>query len=865
MGKNLVIVESPAKAKTIGKFLGDDYIVESSYGHIRDLSKKKLGVDVESNYAPVYIVSDDKQKVVDALKRAVKKAGTVWLASDEDREGEAIAWHLMEVLKLKPETTKRIVFHEITENAILEAIKNPRDIDINLVHSQQARRILDRMVGFELSPILWKKVKPSLSAGRVQSVAVRLIVEREREVIAFKPTSYYRVNAIFDGKTKLKAELSDKLNKQNEALFLVQSCADAKFSVSAVTKKPAKKVPQPPFTTSTMQQEAGRKLNMSVSQTMQVAQRLYESGLITYMRTDSVNLSEMAIGAAKGVITELYGKKYHQARRYKTKSKGAQEAHEAIRPTYLNRQTISGTSAEQRLYKLIWERTIASQMADAQIERTNIDIDISTSTYKFVASGEVVIFDGFLKVYMESSDNEQDTVTHENLPNVSVGQELQPIEIVAMERFTMHPPRYTEASLVKKMEELGIGRPSTYAPTITTITSRGYVNKEDREGTERQYDVITLKNGNLKQSTKLETSGGEKAKLVPGDIGMVVTDFLMEYFQEIMNFDFTANVEKEFDSIAEGKMEWTKMIDKFYRPFHALVEKTTAESNYTKGERVLGKDPVSGQTISVRIGRFGPLVQMGESDTKNNVKPRFASLLKGQLIETITLDEALELFKLPRTLGNYEDKTVVIGVGRFGPYVRHDSKFVSLPKTDDPLTVNLQRAIELIEEGRKKARERTIKVFETEGIQILNGRWGPYLNCNGINYKIDKNTNAADLTLADCKKIIASQPDAKPRRGSAAARALQKAELEKFKQAKKAEATKKSTAKTAATAKKTTAATTTKKTAAKSTAKSTTAAKTSAKATSTKKASTTKTTAKTTATKSATGKTTATKKTTSKK
>lgn len=803
MVENLVIVESPAKAKTIEKFLGKDFVVKSSFGHIRDLSKKKLGVEVENNYAPLYVISDDKKKVVDDLKKSAKEAKTIWLASDEDREGEAIAWHLMQVLKLDPQTTKRIVFHEITKNAIVDAIKNPRTIDINLVNSQQARRILDRMVGFELSPILWKKVKPALSAGRVQSVAVRLIVDREREVFAFKPDSFFRVNGLFGGSTAdIKAELSDKLSIKEDALNFVESCRNAEFKVAEVVKKPAKKTPQPPFTTSTLQQEAGRKFNFSVAQTMTIAQRLYESGLITYMRTDSVNLSETAINAAQKVISSLYGANYHQVRRFKTKTKGAQEAHEAIRPTYLDQEKIAGNSAEQRLYELIWKRTVASQMSDAQVEKTAIDIDISTSKYKFVASGEVIVFDGFLKVYIESTDDEQDNASKSTLPAVRVGQKLTPKEVVAVERFTIHPPRYTEASLVKKMEELGIGRPSTYAPTISTIINRGYVIKEDRDGVERSYSAISLRDGKITQTQKTEITGAEKSKLFPSDIGMVVNDFLIEYFKEIMCFDFTANVEKEFDNIAEGKMEWTKMIDKFYRPFHTLVEKTTAESTYTKGERVLGVDPVSGKTVTVRIGRFGPLVQMGENDKENNIKAKFAGLLKGQLIETITLDEALDLFKLPRTVGEYEGKEVVIGVGRFGPYVRHNSKFFSLKKIDDPLTINLDRAIELIEEGRRKERERVIKIFETEAIQVLNGRWGPYIAFNGINYKIPKDIDASALTADDCLNIIESQPNAKPRKNPFAKKTAEVKPEEAKKTAVKKPATKKkATTKKSVTAK----------------------------------------------------------------
>ncbi|MGE0078495.1 MAG: type I DNA topoisomerase [Bacteroidales bacterium] len=758
MIENLVIVESPAKAKTIEKFLGKQFVVKSSFGHIRDLSKKKLGVDVEKNYKPEYIISDDKKKLVDELKKASAEAQVVWLASDEDREGEAIAWHLAEVLKLDLKKTKRIVFHEITKDAILHAIQNPRTIDNNLVNSQQARRILDRMVGFELSPILWKKVKPSLSAGRVQSVAVRLIVEKEREIIAFNSSSFFRVTGIFKGDVDIKAELSSKLSDLKEASSFIEHCKSANFKVLDVTKKPTKKSPAPPFTTSTLQQEASRKFNFSVSQTMTIAQKLYESGFITYMRTDSVNLSSTAIDAAKQIISSEFGDKYHHSRQYKTKSKGAQEAHEAIRPTYFDKVKISGSAAEQKLYDLIWKRTIASQMSDAQLEKTTINIEISGSKYQFVAVGEVVVFDGFLKVYFESTDDDSEEGSKDLLPSVKVGQQLDPKEISANERFTQRPPRYTEASLVKKLEELGIGRPSTYAPTISTILARGYVLKEDRPGVERKYSSIILKNGKISQSEKTEITGAEKSKLFPSDIGMVVNDFLLEYFKEIISYNFTANVEKEFDEIAVGNLEWTKMIDQFYKPFHKLVDKTTKESDYTKGERVLGVDPVSGKPVSVRIGRFGPVVQLGENDTENKIKPQFASLLKGQLIETITLEEALSLFKLPRNIGSYEDKEVVIGVGRFGPYVRHNSKFVSLKKDDNPLTIELERAIELIEEGRRKEREKVIKIFDEEvKVQVLNGRWGPYIASNGANYKIPKGTDAHSLLYEECLEIIKKQ------------------------------------------------------------------------------------------------------------
>lgn len=758
MIQNLVIVESPAKAKTIEKFLGKDFTVKSSFGHIRDLAKKNLGIDVDKGFKPEYIINDDKKKVVDDLKKSSSEAETVWLASDEDREGEAIAWHLSEVLKLDKKKTKRIVFHEITKDAIQNAIKNPRGIDYNLVNAQQARRILDRLVGFELSPILWKKVKPALSAGRVQSVAVRLLVEREREIFNFKSTSFFKVNGLFDGKVEIKAELSDKLKNLKETLDFIENCKDATFTISDISKKPSKKSPAPPFTTSTLQQEASRKLNFSVSQTMTIAQKLYEAGHITYMRTDSVNLSDTAINAAKATICEEFGEKYHNPRRYKTKSKGAQEAHEAIRPTYIDKHKITGSNAEQRLYELIWKRTVASQMSDASIEKTVVTINISTSNYKFIATGEVILFDGFLKVYFESSDDDNEETGRDLLPPMKAGQILIAKEITANERFTQRPARYTEASLVKKLEELGIGRPSTYAPTISTILNRGYVLKEDRDGIERKYVSIVLKKGKVTKEEKVEITGTEKSKLFPSDIGIVVNDFLVEYFKNILSYDFTATVEKDFDEIAEGKIEWSKMIEKFYRPFHKDVEKTLLESDYSKGERTLGADPKTGKAVTVRIGRFGPIAQIGESNTETKEKPQYASLLKGQLIETITLEEALKLFSLPRNLGLYEENEVVIGVGRFGPYVRHASKFVSLKKEDNPLTITLNRAVELIEEGRKKEREKVIKIFdEDKTLQLLNGRWGAYLNHKGDNFKLPKGTEASKLTYVECIKIIGEQ------------------------------------------------------------------------------------------------------------
>jgi len=753
---NLVIVESPAKAKTIEKFLGKDFVVKSSFGHIRDLSKNKLGVDLKKGYKPQYVINDDKKKVVDELKKAAEQAQIVWLASDEDREGEAIAWHLSEVLKLDPKKTKRIVFHEITKNAIQQAIQNPRSIDERLVNSQQARRVLDRLVGFEISPILWKKVKPALSAGRVQSVALRLIVEREREIINFNTSSFYKVVADFEAKTPFKAELSEKLNTIEEAKTFLEHCKKATFKVLDVVKKPGRKSPPPPFTTSTLQQEASRKYGFSVSQTMTLAQRLYEAGYITYMRTDSVNLSNLALAESREVILKEYGDRYAHTRQFKTKTKGAQEAHEAIRPTYIDKEKIPGSAAEQKLYNLIRKRTLASQMSEAQFERTTITIDVSGSKYQFVATGEVILFDGFLKVYNESTDDEGEESGKDLLPLVKADQVLQPMQIVAMERFTQRPARYTEASLVKKLEELGIGRPSTYAPTISTIIARGYVVKEDRPGVERPYQYLTLKQGKISQNQKVEVTGAEKAKLFPSDIGIVVNDFLMEYFTDIVNYNFTAQVEEKFDEIAEGKLEWTKMIDEFYKPFHDNVTKTEKESDYSKGERVLGTDPATGKTVSVRIGRYGPVVQLGSNDSSGKEKPQYASLLKGQLISTITLEEALALFKLPRNIGTFEGNEVVIAVGRFGPYVRHNGKFYSLKKDDNPLTIDLTRAIEIIEEGRLKEKQRVIKTFSEDAeLLVLNGRWGPYISKAKSNYKLPKGVNAAELTYNDCLKIIA--------------------------------------------------------------------------------------------------------------
>ncbi len=770
--KNVVIVESPAKAKTIEKFLGKDFLVKSSFGHIRDLSKKNFGIDIENNFEPVYEVSPEKKKVVTELKKLTKDANMVWLASDEDREGEAIAWHLYETLKLKNEQTKRIVFHEITQNAILNAIENPRSIDMNLVKAQQARRVLDRIVGFELSPVLWKKVKPSLSAGRVQSVAVRLIVEREREIINFVPDSSYRVYAYFivDGtngkKSILKAELSRRFKDKKEVYDFLEKCKQAEFTVENVTKKPTKKSPSAPFTTSTLQQEASRKLGFSVSQTMSVAQKLYESGRITYMRTDSVNLSGLAISTAKNEIEKEFGTAYSKVRNYKTKSKGAQEAHEAIRPTYINQHSIEGGRQEQRLYDLIWKRTIASQMADAQLERTTVSISISNSENKFTASGEVLIFDGFLKVYIESTDDETDNGDDSKklIPPLKANQILNFSKIESIERFTQRPARFTEASLVKQLEDLGIGRPSTYAPTISTVQNRGYVVKEDRQGTERNYQYFILENNAINEKTRQEIFGTEKAKLFPTDIGIVVSDFLLKNFVDIMDYNFTARVEKDFDEIAEGGKEWHSMIDSFYKSFHEKVEHTVENSQAGNGKRHLGTDPKTGKPVSVRIGRYGPMAQIGENDDEE--KPKFAGLRKDQSIETITLEEALELFKLPRQVGEYEEAVVTVAIGRFGPYVRHKSSFYSLKKDiDDPMTIKLERAIELIEEKREADKKKLIKTFdEKPELSILNGRWGPYISYQKKNYKIPKKTEPNDLTLDDCMKIIETGAKSKPKR-----------------------------------------------------------------------------------------------------
>ena len=762
MIENLVIVESPAKAKTIERFLGENYVVKSSFGHIRDLEKKDLGIDIEHNFQPKYEISPDKKAIVKELKQLAKEAKTVWLASDEDREGEAIAWHLFEVLGLKNENTKRIVFHEITKDAILHAINNPRDIDKNLVDAQQARRVLDRLVGFEVSPVLWKKVKPSLSAGRVQSVAVKLIVEREREINHFVEQKYYKVTGTFETKdangnsVPLKAELSERFSTQEETVNFLEHCKKAAFSVSNVETKPGSRKPAPPFTTSTLQQEASRKLGFSVSQTMAVAQKLYEQGHITYMRTDSVNLSQLAIGAAKAVICNTLGEKYSKPRNFATKTKGAQEAHEAIRPTYMDKESISGDKNEQQLYSLIRKRTLASQMAEAELEKTTITIAITGEKHTFEAVGEVIIFDGFLKVYMESFDDEKEDDEAALLPAIHKGDQLQRSLIQALEQYTTHPPRYTEASLVKKMEALGIGRPSTYAPTITTIQNRGYILRESRDGTERQLDQIDLKGQDIKVKKISRIFGAEKKKLFPSDIGMVVTDFLSNYFTNIMDYNFTANAEDALDHIAEGEVEWQSMIGTFYQPFHANVEKTLKESERNTGARELGKDPQTGETVSVRIGRFGPMAQIGEGESV-----RYAGLLKGQLMETITLEEALDLFKFPRQLGEFEEKPVSVGIGRFGPYIKHNQLFVSLKKgVDDPGTITLETAIERINEKREIEKNRKIQEFEN-GVQILNGRFGPYITFNKVNYKIPKGKEADKLTFEETMEIIAKGGDSK--------------------------------------------------------------------------------------------------------
>lgn len=763
MQKNLVIVESPAKAKTIEKFLGKDYKVMSSYGHIRDLKKKDLGVDLAHNYKPLYEIPADKKKLVSELKSAAKDADVVWLASDEDREGEAISWHLYEALDLKDKNSKRIAFHEITKNAILHAIENPREIDKNLVDAQQARRVLDRIVGFEVSPVLWKKVKPALSAGRVQSVAVRLIVEREREIQNFNTEAAYRIQAVFikeenGTKYELKAELNKRLKTKEEAMALLEQVKnESAFAINDIQTKPVKKSPAAPFTTSTLQQEAARKLGFSVSQTMSVAQKLYESGKITYMRTDSVNLSSLAINTSRAEIETVYGKEYSKTRQFSTKAKGAQEAHEAIRPTYMNESKVSGSSQEQKLYDLIWKRTIASQMSDAELERTTVTIDLpKDNDLKFVSTGEVLKFDGFLRVYLEDTDDEPaDTDEASLLPPLHLNEKLDLQETTATERFTQRPPRYTEASLVRKLEELGIGRPSTYAPTISTIQNREYVEKSNIEGVERKYNVLQLKKSKITDSIKTEITGADKNKLKPTDIGIVVNDFLTQSFPSILDYNFTAKVEKQFDNIAEGQEEWTHLIDTFYKSFHPVVDEVmNSHTDHKIGERILGSDPKTGKQVSVKIGRFGPMVQIGTQDDEE--KPTFASLQKNQSLTTITLEEALRLFDLPRSVGEYEGKDMQVAVGRFGPYIRHDGKFISLPRGLDPYAVTEEEAVQLIEEKRKKDSEKTISIFGEgdEEIQVLNGRYGPYITYQKGNYKIPKGTDAATLTKEQCKEII---------------------------------------------------------------------------------------------------------------
>lgn len=764
MQQNLVIVESPAKAKTIEKFLGKDFKVMSSYGHIRDLKKKEISIDMDS-LEPDYEIPDEKKKLVNELKSNAKKAEKIWLASDEDREGEAISWHLCEVLGLDEQNTNRIVFHEITKPAILKAIEEPRHLDMNLVNAQQARRVLDRLVGFKLSPVLWRKVKPALSAGRVQSVAVRLIVEREREIQDFKSEAYYRVSAIFgltnaDGsQSEVKAELDTRFKTHEEVEQFLEQCKTAEFRVADIQKKPLKRMPAPPFTTSTLQQEAARKLGFTVSQTMMVAQHLYEHGLITYMRTDSVNLSSLCINTSKQEIIKLWGEEYSKVRKYHTSSKGAQEAHEAIRPTYMENMEIQGTAQEKKLYELIWKRTAACQMADAQIEKTMVTIENGNSPYKFIANGEVVKFDGFLKVYRESVDdsNEEENESDSRiLPDMKKGDALQRREIIATERFTQGPLRYTEASLVHKMEELGIGRPSTYAPTISTIQQREYVQKGDKKGEERIYTIDTLKGIKVTQKTRKEMVGSDKGKLLPTDIGTVVNDFLMKYFPAIMDYNFTAKVEQEFDEIAEGKESWTKMLKDFYKGFEPTVEKTmNAREEHKAGERELGTDPKTGRPVFVKIGRFGPVVQIGTAEDKE--KPRFAQLPKDKGMNTITLEEALELFKLPRTLGEYEGSEVIIGTGRFGPYILHKKKYVSIPKDEDPMSITIDAAIQLIDEKRQQEQKSHLKAFAEEPkLEVKSGRYGPYLSYDGTNYRLPKamHAKAAELTLEECMEVI---------------------------------------------------------------------------------------------------------------
>ncbi|PRD56254.1 type I DNA topoisomerase [Sphingobacterium gobiense] len=778
MAKNLLIVESPAKAKTIEGYLGKDFLVKSSYGHIRDLVKTDDAIDIENNFEQKYEVPSDKKAVVSELKKLAKNAETVWLASDEDREGEAISWHLFETLSLKDDKTKRIVFHEITKPAIMRAIEEPRKIDYNLVNAQQARRVLDRLVGFELSPVLWKKVKPSLSAGRVQSVAVRLIVEREREINKFTAEASFKIVAQFtpgNGREQFKAELPQRFEQKSDAETFLRDSIQASFAVSSLEKRPGKRSPAAPFTTSTLQQEASRKLSFSVARTMQVAQRLYEAGHITYMRTDSVNLSDTAIQAAQQEIVNAYGENYYKQRRYKTKSAGAQEAHEAIRPTYFSHHTVEGDPAERRLYELIWKRAIASQMSEAEFEKTTAKISVSTRREELVATGEVMRFDGFLKVYMESTDEESDNTNEQNgdntlLPPLNKDQSLTLKAMNATERFSRPPARYTEASLVKKLEELGIGRPSTYAPTISTIQNRGYVVKEDRDGRERQFVVLQIVDNKVVEETKTETTGAERAKMFPTDIGVLVNDFLVEHFHDIIDYNFTAKVEKEFDEIAQGGKEWTMMLKDFYEPFHQGIQDTLEHADRASHERQLGTDPATGKPVSVRVGRFGPLVQIGSADDEE--KPRFASLRKGQMIETITFDEAMDLFKLPKKVGLFEDKEMTVAIGRFGPYIRHASAFYSLPKGMDPMDVTEQDAIQIIQEKRQKDREKVIRVFEENpDAQIENGRWGPFIRFGKQNVKIPKGTDINKITYEDVLKWAEADPKGKAKAAAKAATA----------------------------------------------------------------------------------------------
>jgi DNA topoisomerase-1 len=765
MIKNLVIVESPAKAKTIEKFLGKDFTVRSSFGHVMDLSKKELGVEIEKGYDPKYIITSDKKKIVEDLKKIAKEAETIWLATDEDREGEAISWHLIKALKLDEEKTKRIVFHEITKSAITEAISNPRSIDRNLVNAQTARRVLDRLVGFELSPLLWKKVRPALSAGRVQSVAVRLIVEKEDEIRNFKATSSFKINGHFnviidDKNYTFDAELPKRFTLNEEAKKFLESCMGAVYTVNSIEKKPSKKSPAPPFTTSTLQQEASRKLGFSVSNTMRIAQQLYEAGLITYMRTDSVTLSKMAIASIHNEVEKLYGPEYSRTRQFTTKTKGAQEAHEAIRPTYISNQTVSGNNAQKRLYELIWKRTVASQMSDATTEKTIVKIGVSTNQEQLVAQGEVIKFDGFLKLYRESTDEENGENGGSILPPLKKGDQPYLLEMVAEQRFTQIPRRFTEASLVKKLEELGIGRPSTYAPTISTIQKREYVEKGESEGFTRKYDRMVLKDSYISEETKSEKVGNEKSKLFPTDLGILVNRFLLQYFNNILDYGFTASVEKDFDEIAQGKKVWNEMIHSFYIPFHQQISETEEKTRKFSGERLLGKDPESGKNVYVKIGRFGPVVQIGETESEE--KPRFAGLKKGQSMEDIKLEEALELFNFPKTIGEYENKELTVAIGRFGPYIKHNNQFYSLAKTDDPTSINEERAIEIIETKRKQDREKIIQQFEGEQtVYILNGRYGPYISIDKKNYKIPKDKDPSKLNLEECLKIAADQ-DKKP-------------------------------------------------------------------------------------------------------